>query len=385
MGALGLTAILLLNARPAQMAALTAMGTAPAIVLSIFAGVWIDRLRRRPMLIAAEFGRAISLGTIPAAYFLNTLRIEHLYAVAFINGALQVVFMVAHPSYVPSIVGRDSLVEANSKISATSSAVEIGAFGVSGWIAQLVSAIAAAAVNSLTFLVSGLLLLWIRKSEPAPQPPGAPRDLKAEVVDGVRHVWRSPILRPVAISESFIGFADGAIGGMITLFAITEVGFKPGPLGLIYAAGGISSFVGAVYAGRVARRFGVGPAMSWSFIILGLSVFLVPLAPQTLWLAAAFFLTQQLLGDAGWGVHDVTELSLRQAITPDRMRGRVNSAITFTGRCMQLAGAAAAGVIAETAGLRWALAAGATAQVLAGLTLLFSRVGKLREAPEEAA
>ncbi len=207
---------------------------------------------------------------------------------------------------------------------------------------------------------------------------------EAEVVEGLRYVWHNRYLRAVAISESFVGIADGAIGGMITLFAIREVGFQPGPLGPIYAAGGISAFIGALYAGRLARRFGIGPVMAWPFVIMGLLTFLIPLAPGPIWLAAIFFLIPQLLGDGGWTIHDINELSLRQAITPDNVRGRVNGAITFASRCTQLLGAAAAGAIAETVGLRWALAAGALALTLAGLTLLFSPVRKLREIPPES-
>jgi MFS family permease len=383
MGALNLTAILVLDANAGQMALLTTVGAVPAFAFGLVAGVWVDRMRRRPVLVIAELGRALSMGSIPVVHLLGALHMEHLYAVAFLNGTLQIFFMVAHQSYVPSAVGRANLVEANSKIAATESVVEVTAFSVSGWIAQLVSAVAAATVNSATFLVSGLLLLTIRKQEVGPLTQGPRGNIRSELFQGVRFVWKIPVLRAVTVGESFMGFADGAIGSMITLFAISEVGFAPGPLGLIYATGGISAFVGAVYAGRLTRRFGIGPVMAWAFVLTGLVTFLIPLAPVPIWLAAVFFLLPQLLGDGGLTAYDINEISLRQAITPDNVRGRVNSAIAFVGHGTFLLGAVTAGIVAEAASLRWALATGATALLLAGVTLLFSPVRKVRETPAE--
>jgi MFS family permease len=386
MGALGLIAVLMLEARPAQMAVLTGMGTAPALAFGLVAGAWVDRLRRRPVLVAADIGRALSLGSVPMAHFLGTLHIEQLYAVAFLNGMLMIFFDVAHPSYVPSVVGRDNLVEANSKITAADAIVESTAFSISGWVAQLVSAIVAAVVNSCTFVASALLLLAIRGSEPGPAASTGPRrSLRAEVIEGVRYVWGDRLLRPIVISKALLGLAIGMVGSIITLFALTEVGFEPGPLGVIYGVGGISSFVGAVFASRVLKRLGLGLAIGAGMLIAGCLGFLIPAATGPLLIATVFFVVPQVFGDGLWTVHNIGEISLRQAITPDRARGRVNSAMTVAGLVAQLLGALVTGVIAETAGMRWALAVGFAAQVSAGAVLLLSPIRRVRDTPASTA
>ena len=383
MGGLGLTAILVLEARPAEMALLAACGSAPALVFGLVAGVWVDRQRRRPVLVAADLGRMLSLGSVPLAWFLFRLHIEHLYAVAFVNGALGIFFSVAHPSYLPGLVGREHIFEANSKLSAASAVVESGSFTVGGWIAQLASALVAVTTQAGVFLASGLLLLSIRHREPLPPTAADRRPLRAELTDGFRALFGQPILRALALSNALIGFGSGAVGGMITLFAIREVGFAPGPIGTIYAVGGISSFVGALYAQRVARRLGLGRSIAIGFLISGAVTFLIPLAHGPLWIAAVFFLIPQIVGDGAWTVHDIGELSLRQSLTPERVRGRVNSAIAVAERAAEVLGALAAGLVAETAGLRAALALGAAVYVTAGAVLVFSRVWSVWEVPPE--
>ncbi len=166
MGALQLTAVLVLDASPLQMGLLAALRVAPGLIFGLAAGVWVDRLRRRPILIAADMGRAALMGSIPIAFLLGALRMEHLYLVAFGTGALTIFFDTAYRSYLPSLVPRGDLIEANSKLTASESVVEVTAFSVGGWIAQLVSAIATVTVDALSFLVSGVAIALIRKSEP---------------------------------------------------------------------------------------------------------------------------------------------------------------------------------------------------------------------------
>ena len=165
LGALSFTAVLVLDASPFQMSVLMAAGSAPALLFGLFAGAWVDRVRRWPILVFADLGRMALLGSIPVAWSLDVLRIEQFYLVAFSHGLLTFFFDVAYRSYLPSLVSRQRLVEANSHLSASASVVEVGAFRLGGWIAQLFSAIAAVAVDAATYLVSGLLLIWIRTPE----------------------------------------------------------------------------------------------------------------------------------------------------------------------------------------------------------------------------
>ncbi|MDP6666182.1 MAG: MFS transporter [Dehalococcoidia bacterium] len=378
LGVLPFVAILILDARPYQMAVLAGATTAARLAFGLGAGVWIDRKRRRIVLVIADFARAVSVASLAVAYFWFELEIGHLYVVAFINGSMGVFHDVAYPAYIPSLIGKERLLEANSKISASGAVVEQISFSIGGFIAQLASAITAGVVQAVTFVISGLLTLAIRKPEPPPRSTGSDSNIRSELIEGYRFIFGHPVLRLMAVSDALLAASGGIIGGMITLFALTEVGFQPGPLGVIYATGGISSFIGAIYATRVTRKIGVGRTLSFGLIIPGLIGFLIPLAPTEIWLAAIFFLIPQLLGDGIWILHDINEISLQQTVTPEHLRGRVGSAINVAETSAALIGVALAGVVAELAGLRWALGMGFVFTIAAGAVYLHPAIRQLK-------
>ncbi|MBI4311693.1 MAG: MFS transporter [Chloroflexi bacterium] len=383
MGALSFTAALILDATPRQMALLAAAGTAPGLAAGLPAGLWVDRLPRRQVLIVADVGRAIAMGSIPVAYAFGAMHIAHLYAVAFATGLLDVFFDAAHPSFVPFVVRRDQLVAANSRMSGTASAVEIGAFGVSGWIAQLASAIASVVVNAAAFLASGALLFFMRVREPRGGGATATGPLRAELVEGLRFLWGQPALRALSAAHVLRGLSGGIIGGLILVFGIRELGFAPGVLGMIFAVGGISSLGGAFIAPALTRRFGIGPVIAATGAIIGFAILLIPLARGPLVIAGAFLVGQQLLGDWAWAVYDINELSLRQALTPDKVRGRVNSGVRWLGVVAALGGSLLAGAIVGWAGMRWTLAIAGVATLSAAALLAVSPVRRLKETPGE--
>ena len=387
MGALAFTAVLVLNASPQQMALLTAAGTAPGLVAGLPVGVWVDRLRRRPVLVAADVGRALALASVPLAYLAGALRVEQLYGVAFLVGLLDVFFEVAHPSFVPLVVRREQLVAANSAMSATASAVEIGAFGVSGWIAQLASAVVAVTVNALTFLFSGVLILLIGVRESTHKPANSEEKSASLVVqlgEGLRFVWRRPLLRALSAAQVLRGLSGGVIGAIILLYGVRELGFGPGVLGMIFAVGGLSSLGGAFLAPRLNRRFGIGPVLATMGLVMGVAVLFLPLAHGSLLLAATFLVAQQLAGDWAWAVYEINELSLRQTVTPDALRGRVNSAVRWLQVGAALIGSLLAGALVAWLGMRWLLALSALLILLASALLAFSPVRGVRETPQEA-
>ena len=380
MGALQLTAVLVLHASPFQMGLLAALRVAPGMVFGLAAGVWADRLRRRPILIAADLCRAGLMGSIPIVYLFGDLRIEHLYVVAFVSGAMTIFFDTAYRSYLPSLVPRKQLIEANSKLSASDAVVEVTAFSAGGWIAQLVSAIATAAVDAVSFLVSGAAIALIGRREPAVESTSESTGIRRDAADGLRLVWRDPILRPIAGSAAAVGFAFGGVGAIILLFGVRDLGLSPGVLGTIFAVGGISSIIGAVYTERLTRRFGLGPTMVAGLAIFSLSMFLIPAAGGPLIVAGAILVTQQL-ADGAMLVHEVNQMSLRQAISPDRMLGRVNANIRMTELGAMLAGSLVAGLLGEIIGLRLTLVALTGAALLGASWLWASPVRLLREIP----
>lgn len=380
MGALQLTAVLVLDASPLQMGLLAALRVAPGLIFGLAAGVWVDRLRRRPILIAADMGRAALMGSIPIAFLLGALRMEHLYLVAFGTGALTIFFDTAYRSYLPSLVPRGDLIEANSKLTASESVVEVTAFSVGGWIAQLVSAIATVAVDAVSFLVSGVAIALIRKSEPLTELAADRPAMRPAVAEGVSLVWSDPILRPIAGSVLAVGFASGAVGAVILLFGIRELGFHAGVLGTIFAVGGVSSVVGAVSTERLTRRFGLGPTMIVGLAIFVVSMFLIPAASGPIGVAAAFLVGQQL-ADGAMAVHEINQMSLRQAITPERILGRVNANLRMIELGAMLVGSLVAGLLGEVVGLRLALVVGASAGLFGALWLAVSPVRHVRDLP----
>src|SRR5207244_6544733 len=166
--ALHFTAILVLDARPFEVAALLALGIVPELIFAPFVGVWVDRLRRRPIMIAADLGRAALLASIPATYAFDALTMEQLYLVAFLTGILSVCFGVAYQSYLPSLVNRQQLLEGNSKLTASESAAEVGAFGTAGWLVQVFSGRIAILIDAVSFLFSAFFIGRINKMENSP-------------------------------------------------------------------------------------------------------------------------------------------------------------------------------------------------------------------------
>jgi MFS family permease len=294
MGALSFVAVLALNATPFQMGLLMALRVAPGPLAGLFAGVWVDRLRRRPILIITDIGRAALIGSIPAAFFLGILRIEQLYFVAFAEGLLTIFFDVAYRSYLPSLVQRKDLVEANSKLSGSESVVEVSAFSVGGWTAQLLGAVVAAIVDAFSYLVSGIALVLIRKPEPQPASAGDRQSMGREILEGLVLVWKTPVLLAITVGAASEGLVYGIVGSVILIFGIRELGFDAGVLGTLFAIGGISSFLGAVFAGRLTRRFGIGPTMIAGYSAFVLSILLLPLARGPLIIAGLFLVAQQL-------------------------------------------------------------------------------------------
>jgi predicted MFS family arabinose efflux permease len=380
--ALPFTAILVLDAGPIEIAALSAAELAPAFLLGPVIGVWVDRLRRRPILIAADIGRFLLLATIPLAHVFDALTLEHLYAVAFFVGILTMFFDVAYLSYLPTLVKKDELLEGNSKLAASSSVAEVGGFSLSGWLVQLITGPVTILIDAVSFLVSAAAVASIRSEEPPPRPPEERVGAREEFTEGVRFLLRNPVLRALGAAAVTLELSWRMFGAVFLVFVTKDLGFKPGILGMIFAVGGISSLFGAMLAQRSARTFGAGPSMWGGLLLMGVSMLFIVVVPEAGVLAASLLIAQQLVGDGGATVFEVNQVSLRQTLTPERMLGRVNAAIRLISLAAMLAGSLAGGVMGETLGLRATLAAGAAAMFVAAGCVFFSKARWMREAPE---
>ena len=378
--ALMFTAVIVVHAGPLEVGLLGAAGIVPEVVLGLFAGVWVDRLRKRPLMIIADVARFGLLGTIPLAYALGSLTIWQLFAVAFGSGAFTILFDVAYLTYLPTLVEKDAILEGNSRLAASHSVSEVAGFGLSGWLVQLLNGPVAILIDAVSFLASAAAVIGIHKKEPTPRPREERVGVRREIVEGARAIVRHPVLRVTALAHSISGFSFRMFGAVFLLYAIDELGFKPGILGLVWAVGGVASLFGAMFAGRMAARLGLGPAMTLGLAGMGAAMLLFPAAHDAS-LFALLLMTGQQFGDGLFVIWDINQVSLRQSLTSSHVLGRVNAGFRVAGQGAMLAGALTGGLLGELIGLRLTLVIAACGLFVAAGGLMLSPVWGVRRAP----
>lgn len=388
--ALPFAAILVLDAGAMEIAALRSAEEIASLIVGLFVGAWVDRIRRRPIMIWADLGRAAILMSIPIAFVFGQLVIAHLLIVAFATAILTTFFNTADNAYLPTVVPRGRLVEANSALTASGSIAEFSSFGIGGFLIKIFTAPIAIAIDAVSFVVSAVLLMTIRKPEPPPNPREDREPVLREIRHGMRIVARSPVLRALALSHGGTHILWGVFSTGYFLFAIDELRLDTPTIGIIAALGGLGSLAGSALAPRISRRLGIGRAILLGIVVFTIGNTLIPLAPAPtvaqaaagmVLLGAAFLVVQQLVGDAGATVYEILEVSLVQASTEDRTLGRVNATIATFTTLLTLAGTIGGGIIAEIWGLRAAFAVGIVGAALSFLVVWFSPVRHIREAP----
>jgi len=290
--ALPLIAVLILNARPFQMGMLAGIAGFASLIFGLAAGLCVDRLQRRPILIVADLGRAAVLGSIPLAAVLGILRMPQIYAVVAIAGILTVLFDVAYQSYLPSLVEPDQILEGNSKLAFSSSIAEIAGPGLTGILVQWLTAPIAILLDAFSFLASALTVSLVRKPEPQLVP--APRlHVCEELTAGMRAIAQSPILRAIAGHSGTAGFFAGFFASLYVLYVISDLHLSPALLGAVIALGGVGNVIGAAIAPRLMRRAGIGAALIGSLLIMGAASLMIPLAHGSVVTATAFLMLGQ--------------------------------------------------------------------------------------------
>ncbi len=378
---LPLTAVLVLGAQPAQMGFLAATGAASVLLFGLIAGVWADRIKRRPILITADVLRAALLATIPAAAFAHRLSMGQLYLVIALAGFCTVFFDVAYQSYLPSLVERGELLEGNSKLAQSSAIAEIAGPGLTGVLVQLITAPIAILFDALSFVVSAVSVWMIGKSEPEGQPSSGGQHWKQETLAGLRFIFSHPLLRPLACFSACGFFFFGFIGTLYVLFAIRTLQMPPAALGVVIGVGGVGAMIGASVAPRAARALGIGRTFFSTMLVVVVSYTLIVLAHGPLVVAMAFLVTQQLFGDISFAIFNVNELSLRQSVAPAHVLGRVNGAMQLLTRGIYPLGALVGGALAQSIGIRATLAVAVIGVALSILWLIASPLRTLREIP----
>ena len=380
--ALPLVAILVLDASAFQVAALATVEFLPFVLFTLPAGVWVDRLPRRPILIAADFGRAGLLATIPLAYVADALTLSQLFVVAFLVGICTVFFDVAYQSYLPSLVERDQIIEGNSKLVVSRSAAEIAGPGLGGILVQVFTAPYAVLVDALSFLGSGLFVLGISdRVEPhvAAAAAGEKPSLWLELKAGLRFVLGNPYLRAQAGCTSTSNFFFNVGFATILVYYVRVLDLSPGVIGVVFSIGGIGALVGATTTGRLTRRFGVGPMTLVAAVLMGPSMLLLAVAPVAT--PIPFLIASGLLIGFFNVVYNINQVSFRQAICPERLQGRMNSVMRFIVWGTIPLGNLTGGALATWIGLRETIAIGAIGAGSAFLWILFSPMRSVREMP----
>ncbi len=386
--ALPFTAALVLHASAAQMAMLAGANLLAALLVAPLAGPWLDRRRRRPVMLACDLVRALLLASIPFAALAGQLSFGLLLAVQALEGAFTTVFDVAQRSWLPELVGEQRLVRANARLATTNSVAEMGSFGVAGWLVQWLGGPTAIAFDALSYLGSALALVGIRAPEQAfsaspalthgrepargaetgrrPAPFRGLAAWAADARDGLRLAFADPALRALAAVEAVLFTAFGMFMACYTLFAVRELALPTGPLGMVYGLGGVGSLVAALAAPRLATRFGVRACMFAGLSLGAVGLALAVLAPRRVPAAAiALLAAQQLVGDGGWTLFLVHAESVRMQLAPVGARARVAAGASALTVIARLVGAAVAAGLAGRFGARGALAVGAGVVALA--------------------
>ena len=380
--ALPLAAVIVLHASPVQMGVLVASTTVPHLLFGLVAGVWVDRLPRRSILVGADLGRCLLLGAVPVLGVLGELRIEHLYAVAFLTGTMTLLFETASMSLLPSLVGRDNLIQANGAMVLNTSVASTAGPALAGGLVQVLTAPVAIAFDAASFLLSAgcSLLIEVQPASRSATQRGRVR-LLAEIVEGLRVVFASRVLSPIAVSAAIGAMAGAMHGALVVLYFARDLHLLPAFVGLAVAASGVGSVVGAVLAPPYSMRLGPGPAYITGQILASLAGLFLAAARGPLTVVMLFVVVGQLVGGLGVPLYAVPQRTLRQALVPDQVLGRANATWRFLVFGAQPLGALLGGAIGATVGLRTALVVGSVGTLLAVAWATRSPLRLLRQIP----
>jgi MFS family permease len=375
-------AILVLHAGPFQVGLLSAFEFLAFPTLGLVAGVYADRLRRRPIMIACDLGRMLVLGSIPVAFLLNALTLEQLYAVALLTGIFTVFFDVSYQSYMPVLVDRQNLVEGNTKLEISRSVAQVSGPAVAGFLIQWLGGAKAVAVDALSFLVSALALSTIRTPEPQPRPAAesGATGFIAEMKEGIVVVFTDPILWRIAGCTATTNFGSIMVfGAVLLVFMYRDLHLSAAVVGVIFAIGSVGGLLGALMASWISRRLGLGLTLGVSIVVGGVALLLTPLAllgAPVIVLSATGLVTGITIP-----VYNINQVSLRQSITPDRVQGRMNATMrTIVWGTFPLGGVLG-GILGTTVGVVQTIIVGGVLSTLAALWIFLGPVIRLKEQP----
>ncbi|HEY5171741.1 MAG TPA: MFS transporter [Acidimicrobiia bacterium] len=352
--ALPLVAITVLHASTFAVGALTAVEFSPFVLFGLPAGAIVDRLPHRPILVVADVGRAVALASVPIAYAFGALTYAQLLVVVFVTGSLTVFFDVAYQSILPSLVERDQIVEGNSRLEVSRSSAQLAGPAVGGLLVQAIGAASAVTADAASFVVSALLIRGIRADEPRAErvddDTSTLRALGREIREGLRYVLGHRTLRMIAGSTATSNFFSSMTAAVFLLYAVRERHYSAGLVGAVFAIGNVGPLVAAVTSARITRAIKLGPAIWLGMLLAQLAFLLLGVAPTQH--AFGYFAVAWLLFGFGGTLYNIAQVSLRQAITPRRLQGRMNASMRFMVWGTMPFGSLAGGALGTAIGLR---------------------------------
>ena len=368
--ALPLTALFVLHTGALEVALLRAFNVLPFVLFSLPAGVWIDRLRRRPLMIVADMGRALALASIPVAFWLGRLSLTQLYVVVAIHGTLSVVFDVSYLSFLPGLVPRERLGDANAKLLGSQAVAQSAGPSIAGAVVGAVGAAVAVLGDAVSFAVSAIFVAAIRGREERPEPTTTRK--RDELLEGLRYVFSQPYLRTLTIWTSLWNLFTSGFGAIVIVYYVRDLHWSATEIGVISAIGTSGLVLGSLVNQRLVRRLGIGPMIAFSGIAFSWTLIVVPLVPRAH--AAPLLAAIGFVGTTFGFFANVNQLTLRQAITPHRLLGRMNSVVRFMYWGTIPLGSLLAGLAVGPFGLRTTLVAAGIGSTLCCVPIMASRI-----------
>jgi MFS family permease len=377
--ALPLLALYTLHATAFQVAALGTVEFLPFLLFTLPAGVWVDRLHRRWIMVAADFGRALTLGSVPVAFALGHLTLAQLYVVGFLTGTLTVFFDVSYQSYLPSIVERDRLVDGNAKLEITRSGAQVLGPGLGGLLVHAITAPYTVLADAISYLWSASFLFAIRKPESVPERDADSRSMVRELVDGIKYLVRHRYWRPISISTATFNFFSNVAFAIFVVYMVRSLHMSALAIGLTFSLSSAGGLAAAFFAQKIGTRLGIGRTIVWGSAVGAVPMVLIPLAPASF--PIPFIVVSLAVTEFGIVVYNVSAISLTQALVPERLLGRVNASRRFIVWGTIPLGSLVSGVLATTIGLRPTLFVGTIGIMLATPPVALSAVRHVKELP----
>ncbi|AQZ66159.1 hypothetical protein BKM31_36100 [[Actinomadura] parvosata subsp. kistnae] len=377
--ALPLVAVLVLHAGPAEVGVLSSLQTAAFLVIGLPTGVWVDRMRKRRVMMASDLVKFVALGSIPVAAALDVLTIEIMFGVAVVAGVSQVFNDVADQTYLPNLVSTTQLSDGNAKLEVVRSGAFLAGPGVGGALVQLLGAPRTIVATAIGALASVVLLLSIK----VPDKPPADVErgpLLRGIREGLVYVWRDRLLRGFMASSAINNLCVSGVLGLSVLFLAETVKLAPGAIGLLLMSGGIGGVLGGLSGAWLSRRLGSARA-TWTAILVGAPAGLLLPMTQADWRVACFAATSIMISWAA-AMSNVGQTTYRQTVTPDHLLGRVNASVRFVTWGVMPLGALIGGLVAQQIGVRESLWLLMLARVTAFVPLAFSPLPRVRDFTE---